>query len=465
MRAGQQLALELGFFFAWLLTVPLFGPLLQRSAELRGTSVQPHLFMLVHAITLVGLGMILNRTKTKRPVVHAIRYCVLLCALFTIAFFWAPPSYQESLLGLMAIPSSLYILLWVERFVSLDQGQRPSIMVLAIFIANVVYVLIQLLSPYLGLAALTLLATTLLLVPALRPRRFAGEIKSTPQLPTPTADWRVLLKFCLAVVALYVVGGLYYTVTRDAVESSSTWGPIFLILPYLLGLGGTLWVIKTLGLRSLAILSAAVLGIGYGLSALPPYPGSMLLAFALIQAALAGFDVFVWVGLAEYCLKNLKPVGVYGWGLGANVTGLLAGSFLATSWLARTPKDIITNSALAATLVLFVSIVALVELPPRPKGVHEEPSLVKPNNTSEVMTLPPHLSAALTPRQLEVANLMLRGLENKEIEQELYITANTTKSHIRQVYRRLEVHNRQELLLLALKKQGEAPGGSFGEEK
>lgn len=51
----------------------------------------------------------------------------------------------------------------------------------------------------------------------------------------------------------------------------------------------------------------------------------------------------------------------------------------------------------------------------------------------------------LTTRQTEVYDLIMEGKSNKEIMSLLFIEQSTLKSHINQIYKKLEVSNRREL--------------------
>ncbi|NKI30437.1 response regulator transcription factor [Croceivirga thetidis] len=53
--------------------------------------------------------------------------------------------------------------------------------------------------------------------------------------------------------------------------------------------------------------------------------------------------------------------------------------------------------------------------------------------------------AELTERQREVYNLILSGKTNKEIMTELFIEQSTLKTHINQIYKKLNIKNRREL--------------------
>jgi len=52
---------------------------------------------------------------------------------------------------------------------------------------------------------------------------------------------------------------------------------------------------------------------------------------------------------------------------------------------------------------------------------------------------------ALTPAELRVARLAAEGLTNREIAQELFVTAKTVQTHLSSVYRKLDAGSRQEL--------------------
>jgi len=60
----------------------------------------------------------------------------------------------------------------------------------------------------------------------------------------------------------------------------------------------------------------------------------------------------------------------------------------------------------------------------------------------------------LTPRQLEILELILQGYSNKEIAQKLFISNNTVKTHIHHLYEKLNVKNRMEIIQRFIEKEG-----------
>lgn len=59
--------------------------------------------------------------------------------------------------------------------------------------------------------------------------------------------------------------------------------------------------------------------------------------------------------------------------------------------------------------------------------------------------------AALTPREQDVLRSLVKGASNKEIAKELFISEKTVKSHLNQVFKKMNVSRRLEAILSAIK--------------
>jgi DNA-binding NarL/FixJ family response regulator len=66
----------------------------------------------------------------------------------------------------------------------------------------------------------------------------------------------------------------------------------------------------------------------------------------------------------------------------------------------------------------------------------------------------------LTQREREVVELVARGLTNREIGREIYVSESTVKFHVRNVMRKLGVHHRAEVAYAAGKLAGARGGGT-----
>ncbi len=60
--------------------------------------------------------------------------------------------------------------------------------------------------------------------------------------------------------------------------------------------------------------------------------------------------------------------------------------------------------------------------------------------------------ALLTPRELEILRLAAEGLTNREIAKRLYLSVGTVKSHLDNIYRKLEVLDRAHAVAVALRR-------------
>ena len=59
----------------------------------------------------------------------------------------------------------------------------------------------------------------------------------------------------------------------------------------------------------------------------------------------------------------------------------------------------------------------------------------------------------LTDRELEVLKLVARGLNNRDIAKELFISENTVKNHIRNILEKLQLHSRMEAVMYAVRER------------
>jgi two-component system NarL family response regulator len=56
----------------------------------------------------------------------------------------------------------------------------------------------------------------------------------------------------------------------------------------------------------------------------------------------------------------------------------------------------------------------------------------------------------LTDREMEVLRLMARGLNNRDIAKDLFISDNTVKNHVRNILEKLHLHSRMEAVIYAV---------------
>jgi two-component system NarL family response regulator len=91
------------------------------------------------------------------------------------------------------------------------------------------------------------------------------------------------------------------------------------------------------------------------------------------------------------------------------------------------------------------------------KLIHEFNALARRAAEKEQLPAP-----ALTARELEVLKLVARGMSNKDVADQLFISENTVKNHVRNILEKLHLHSRMEAVMYAVRKHLLDPHQSDG---
>ncbi len=59
----------------------------------------------------------------------------------------------------------------------------------------------------------------------------------------------------------------------------------------------------------------------------------------------------------------------------------------------------------------------------------------------------------LTDRELEVLRLVAKGMNNREVAKQLFISENTVKNHVRNILDKLQLHSRMEAVMYAVRER------------
>ena len=119
-------------------------------------------------------------------------------------------------------------------------------------------------------------------------------------------------------------------------------------------------------------------------------------------------------------------------------------------------------ATLAAALVYLAAVIAQIAVAPvryptvpvpvlaGNDGSAEEAGAEQPGDPYEAIGVEFQLSQ----RELEVLRLLAEGRSAKYVSEELVISFNTARSHIRHIYEKLDVHSKQELISLMRGQEG-----------
>lgn len=135
-------------------------------------------------------------------------------------------------------------------------------------------------------------------------------------------------------------------------------------------------------------------------------------------------------GASSYCLKETAP---------QRLMDIVAQTAEGACWIDPKVAQVVLNN-LGATLgaTLGASLGPILETP-----VPQEPVLAE-----TVLNTPP-----LTDRELEVLRALVKGLNNTQIADTLFISLNTVKTHLKNIFQKLGVDDRTGAVLHALRHQ------------
>lgn len=196
------------------------------------------------------------------------------------------------------------------------------------------------------------------------------------------------------------------------------------------------------------------------------------LANGLLYAGNSCFSILSWVVVASLCARN--PAGalfVLACGDIASGLGTFAGADLGhlVNLLLAVRPDAVTAVVGAVVLMLFAyvlvglrgfsisetirGVVPAVPVSPVPATPSRDELFVR--RCAELAD-----EGGLTAREREVMELLARGRDSRHIQEALTLSYNTVKTHVKRIYRKLDVHAQQELIDLVEDGIGEPAGGT-----
>lgn len=176
----------------------------------------------------------------------------------------------------------------------------------------------------------------------------------------------------------------------------------------------------------------------------------------LISAALGIFDLFLWSVLGDmldYADKSSLALGII---ITMKVLGGLFGELLGI-----TVSSVGLDKAYITVIALCGVCISLFLLPQLNSVLilllKDHPYLAYYNNDSGSNVVSLDLNAAivdnlLTERECEVFHLLLQGKSNREIAETMFISENTVKTHVKNIFRKYKVSSRMELVNAVLNK-------------
>jgi len=440
-RSHRLRIMALGGLFGWLLSVPLFGPVLYTIVEAEASRLSVF-FLASHATALLLLVWVLRRSTLFVQWGKVLSACLLACALAILPVYRYAPDVLSMLSVLYGMLAAMVIVCWWQWFIRTAQpGERGRVLALSMLLANLIFYFVGLLVEISPVVVVTAAVSALLL--PLGAFRIGGDADTLARSTLESMDavpgsTRILMTVCVFLVFTFSVGGIMYNYIYPHLETL-VFGIFLEFAAYtsVVLLAGI--VADNRGRRALPHFAVTGLGLGYLCFIFLSGTIQSIASTVFLQGGFGFLDLFAWVVLAD--LSAVLGIWAAFAGLGLMVGGILLGAVLTPSavpWL-----DGIFPLIFLPLALLFMAVTVL-------WGLRETlPSPVQEGKDSNVTPLEAIVQIAtvpLTPRELEIVELLYARKSTRVIEEELNISRNTLKTHLKNIYRKTDCGNRKELL-------------------
>jgi DNA-binding CsgD family transcriptional regulator len=457
--------------FGWVVALPLYGSVGRAWAEARGVGFAslPLWWLGGHAPALMICGMLWDRRP--RAAAAGAQGAAAVGALLTLLLLWPglPGWAWPVIFILMGAATAAGMTAWGRWYgTTVPLGGLARVFSLAAAGVSLTKWLFAALAGVLAPALLVVLTLPFLAVAMVVARHVDPAVHES-RAAAVTPDWprlRAGARLALFITFFSVVAGLSYRVLFAAPISPLA-DESLRRFPYIVGVLVAGALADRRNLVSVMVVGSGLLALSFLVGAwgdaLAQYAGVALngMSFGLLESA-------PWLLLAA----NATPATVgrwFGWGLNLNVLPIAIGALLPLPFGQLSPERL----GLLGAVAMLMAILSLHGVVDPLEGVRREEEAVSELGLSEVAAalqpdVPPALftaealtasfggetmpellarryGAVLSGRELEIASLAVLGISTRAVAQQLFISENTVKTHLRNIFRKTGSANRHAL--------------------
>lgn len=456
---NQEKLSVVGFslFGAWLLSFLFEGQVFYALAEKAEADITRLVLItiLVHFIGLFTAGVFIKKQiVAKMTMVTSTVVCIAGSLIFFLPFslLW------YIAMGAMSYFAGLFVASWGFYYKTYSHaGQRLKTAATVLIFSNIIMISINIITVSttapLGLVvSIVALLGSLLLTFRLE----ASPVLSTGQKHPVGLSQGIsgilvpMVVLCLFILIFTINSGLMYQAVIPAFAHFGLLTGYFWAIPYI----AALLILRSLPGRInkayILYVALVMLGLSFILFMwLDRSLGSFLVINILMLGALGVADLFWWSILGNMLDYSDNPAQVFGLGLSMNVLGIFIGGVISNNAMAAA-TDYLTTSIIALTVVFATLIMLPILNAYLTRLLKSHQFLVNfdgiPENKQEHVLDELEENRMLTEKEKEVVRFLLRGYTYKAISQELYITENTMKYHVKNIYQKLHINSKMELV-------------------
>jgi DNA-binding CsgD family transcriptional regulator len=442
---------------AWIMCFPYEGQLLYTIARNYGMESNR---MLDISLILLVVGLILGGIFIKNFVIakKIIVFSIPICIICTISFIL--PLYTTWMITLNICSITAGICIAALGYIikdSITPENRFRTLAVIIIIINILRLIINSLLSFISIeTGITFTVIMLGAVWYLMIRiQFKKDIANDGRVFDKKAGFKALFILFVFIIIIGINYGIMIETVDQKYKSFSWLTSWYWLLPY----AGSLLIMRNLKnteeRSNILYISVGMIGSGFILFfILDNSIGSYLAVNTILMGAWAVYDLFRWSILAEMIEMVKNSAKILSIGFSAFMIGVLAGKIIGESTLKIAGQSLY----IASMTVIFLTLLILPILHKLlSKMIKKNEKPINKINTKIIDAFSgisaetfkddvfPDNVDTLTEREKQITALMLKGRTCKLIAEELYLSENTVKTHIKNIYSKMGVKRKSDL--------------------
>lgn len=447
---NTSFVLFFSLFSAWLLSFPFLGQVLYCLYDKNSIDLSDITLFIITSffIGLISAGYIIEDIIKARRTIISITY---ICIFGSLVFFLPHSSLWSIMIIVLSFIGGIYISTWGYYCNLYHEGLRIKAIAKALIISNIIMVIINVvsinISPFwgLGLGVLSLVMSLIVLYRS----KYQGEDHKIPAKIHIVDNVKSIALLYVFIATITITSGLMYTVINPAFSHNKILTSIYWAVPYIIAIYILMNSPKKVNRAYVLYVAITLIGLSFLLFLILDRSWiSYIIVNTLMMSAFGVCDLFWWSIIGELLDYVKNPAKLLGLGLSANILGILIGSTLGTKVL-NVSNGI--NSSITALLIVFIILIILPFLNKYLSLIIDDNIFLfrfynKAENADDDEIKLTNKYPNLTDRENEIVDLLLTGRTYKMIAEELYLSQNTIKTHIKNIYSKYNVNSKVELI-------------------
>jgi len=444
-------------FSCWLLSVPFEGKVLYKLME---NSEVEGITLVIFAIFANFIGLFSNgffvkkQNSAKMTMITSIVVCISGSLIFFLPFSKA----WHLSIFFVALFSGFFIASWGFYLKTYFSGEkRLKTIASCLIYSNILMIFINVIavnvSAYIALS-ISIVALLCALFVTIRleggaERKLAKTEFSTLPIGIPSIR-KPMLFLCLFILIITINSGIMYQVVNPAFAYFPMLTSYYWAIPYIMAL----LILRNFSdkINQVYILNTAMTMIGLSFilfMTLNRSVSSYLIINTFMMGAFGVCDLFWWSILSSFFDYSQNPAKILGVGLSMNVLGIFIGGIIGSNIVLVEGGYL--QASMIALIVIFIIIILLPMLNNHLSRVFKNHiflfKLTSMDESKRDSTISDFQeNNQLTDREIEVVELLLQGYTYKAIAERLFISENTMKYHVKNIYQKLNINSKMELI-------------------